>query len=82
MVFSSPSDTPKAGDIIVRRIKDASRRYTLTSFGEVPQITCITYEEAIAQADRFARSHDVGAWLTDDGRTFARIVKCRQVSSV
>lgn len=67
----------QAGDIILTRTNDAPWRYTLTSSGEAPQITCTTYEEAIARAERFARSHGVDVWQTDDGHAFTRIIESR-----
>ena len=81
MVHLPVGDIPKAGDVILWRSDRASRRYTLSTSGETPQITCATYDEAIAQADRFARIHHVDVWQTDDGRTFTRIVDARLASS-
>lgn len=80
MRYSSPAQTPKSGDVILRRTNDASRRYTLSTSGEAPQITCATYEEAIAQADRFAQSQYVDVWKTND-QAFTRILEYRVVSS-
>jgi hypothetical protein len=79
---SSPGNGPAVGDIILSRTNDASRRYTLSSSGEAPQITCSTYEEAIARAERFARSHTVDVWQTDDGHAFTRLVECRVISTI
>ena len=81
MRYSSPDETPKSGDVILGRTHDASRRYTLSTSGEAPQIACPTFEEAIARADRFARSQHVDVWKTDDDRTFTRIIECRVVRS-
>lgn len=80
-ISSLPGNGPAVGDIILSRTNDDSRRYTLTSSGEAPQIACTTYEEAIARAERFARSHGVDVWQTDDGHAFTRIVECRVSSS-
>jgi hypothetical protein len=82
MQYASPVDSPKAGDVILRRTTDASRRYTLSTFGEVPQIACPTLEDAVARADRFARFQHVDVWKTDDDRAFTRVIECRVVSSV
>ena len=81
MVYSSPADAPRAGDIILRQPKDASRRYTLGTSGEHPQIACATREEAIERANRFAQSQYVDVWLTEDDRSFTRIIECRMVTS-
>lgn len=82
MQYASPHDTPKAADVILKRTNDASRRCTLSTSGEAPQIVCATADEAIAQADRFARTHHVDVWQTDDGRTFTRILEARLASSM
>jgi hypothetical protein len=50
--------------------------------GDTPQITCTTFEEAIARADAFAQSYNVDVWHTDDGRNFTRIVEGRVVGSI
>jgi hypothetical protein len=81
MRSSSPGHTPKPGDVILSRTHDASRRYTLSTSEEAPQIACVTCEEAIARADRFAHSQHVDVWQTDDDRAFTRIIECRVVSS-
>ena len=81
MVHPRGGDIPKAGDVILRRSDRASRRCTLSTSGEAPQIMCATYDEAIAQADRFARTDHVDVWQTEDGRTFTRILDARLASS-
>ena len=81
MIASAPGQMPKSGDIILRRPNDASCRFTLSTSEEPPQIACPTYEEAIAQADRFAQSQHVDVWQTDDDRAFARIIEYRAVRS-
>jgi hypothetical protein len=60
----------------------AARRYSLSTSGGAAQIACITLQEAIAGADRFARSQHVDVWQTDDGRVFTRIIEWRQASTV
>jgi hypothetical protein len=80
-ISSFPENGPAAGDIILRSTHDGSRACTLGPFGEAPQITCATYEEAIAQAEKFARSHGVDVWRTDDGRAFSRLIECRVISA-
>ena len=82
MVPSSPAATPKPGDVIVRRVSDGSRRYTVSTSGGAPQVMCATREEASAQADRFARTHHVDVWHTEDDHTFTRIFEARLASSV
>ena len=82
MVPSTSSDTPKRGDIVVSRAHEGSHRYELRMFGEAPQVACATREEAAAQADRFARTHHVDVWQTEDGRTFTRIFEARLASSL
>jgi prephenate dehydratase len=82
MRYSSPGPTPQSGDVMLRRTHDASRRYTLSTSEKAPQIACKTYEEAIAQADRFAQSQHVDVWKSDNDRAFTRIIECRVVSSV
>jgi hypothetical protein len=72
---------PQAGDIILKRTNDLSSRFTLATNGEVPQLTCATFEEAIARADAFAQRHNVDVWHTDDDRVFTRIVEGRAVGS-
>jgi hypothetical protein len=64
------------GDIVLRPSDDGSR-YTLSTLGEAPQVLCFTYEEAAAQADRFARARRLDVWQTDDDRTFQRIREFR-----
>jgi hypothetical protein len=81
MWSSSPGHTPKPGDVILSRSHDASRRYTLSTSAETPQIACVTYEEAIARADRFAQSQHVDVWHTDDDYTFTRVIECRVSTS-
>ena len=81
MQYAPSDDTPKAGDVILKRTNDASRRYTLSTSGEAPQIACPTFEEAIARADRFAQSHHVDVWKTSDEPFFMRIVECHFVRS-
>lgn len=82
MGYPSSGHLPKSGDIILRRMNDASRRYTLSTSDGAAQIACTTLQEAIAGADRFARSQHVDVWQTDDGRVFTRIIEWRQVSTV
>jgi hypothetical protein len=82
MVLSASAPIPKSGDIVVSRANDGSHRYALSRFGEAPQMMCATREEAAAQADRFARTHHVNVWQTQDGRTFTRIFEARLASSV
>jgi hypothetical protein len=77
MVYALPADVPKPGDIILRSMNDASHRYALSTTGDVPQIACTTFAEAIARADAFALSHKIDVWHTDDGRVFTRIVEAR-----
>lgn len=81
MRSSSPGQTPERGDVILTRAHDASRRYTLSTSGEAPQIACVSCEEAIARADRFAQSQHVDVWQTDDDRALTRIIECRVVRS-
>ena len=81
MVYPAVGDIPKAGDVILRRSDRASRRHTLSTSGKAPQIACATYDEAVNRADRFARTHHVDVWQTDDGRTFTRILDARLASS-
>jgi hypothetical protein len=78
MTLSASAATPKRGDIIVSRANDGSGLHTLSTFGEAPQIACATREEAAAQADRFARTHYVEVWQTEDGLTFTRIFEARR----
>jgi hypothetical protein len=82
MVYSPPATTLKPGDIVVSRTNDGSPRYTLSTFGDAPQVLCATREEAAAQADRFARTHHVDVWQTEDGAAFTRIFEARLASSV
>ena len=82
MVSSTSAAVPKRGDIVVSRTNDGSRLYTLSTFGEAAQVACATREEAAAQADRFARTHRVDVWQTEDGRTFKRILEARLASSL
>jgi len=82
MRYSSPGQTPQCQDVILRRTHGASRRYTLSTAGEAPQIAYKTYEEAITQADRFAQLQHVDVWQTDDDRSFTRVIEYRVVSSV
>lgn len=82
MVPSASAPTPKPGDIVVSRANDGSHRYALSTFGEAPQVACATREEAAAQADRFARTHHVDVWQTEDSRTFTRIFEARPANSV
>ena len=80
MVRSTSAATPKRGDIVVGRAHDGLQRYELSIFGEPPQVACATLEDAVANADRFARTHDVDAWQTEDGRTFTRIFDARRTT--
>ena len=80
-VSSFPENGPAVGDIVLRSTRDGSSACTLGSFGEAPQITCTTSEEAIAQAEKFARSHSVDVWRTDDGRAFSRLIECRVIGA-
>jgi len=80
-MVASPGATPKPGDIVVSRTNDGSHRYLVGRSGEPPQIMCVTREEATAQADRFARTHHVAVWQTEDSRTFTRIFETRPASS-
>jgi hypothetical protein len=82
MVPSASAPTPKRGDIVVSRANDRSRRYALSTFGKPPQMMCATREEAATQADRFARTHHVDVWQTEDGRRFTRIFEARLASSL
>jgi hypothetical protein len=81
MSTSSPVVAAKPGDIVVGRVNDGSRRYTVGTPGGGPQIIYATHEEATARVDRFARTHHVDVWQTEDGRTFTRILEARLASS-
>ena len=82
MLPSASAATPKRGDVVVKRASDGSPRFILTTLGAVPQVACATQQEAVAQADRFARMHHVDVWHTDDGRTLTRILEARLEISV
>jgi hypothetical protein len=82
MVRSSPATIPHPGDVVVSRASDGSHRYVLSTFSEVPQVACATRDEAVAQAERFARTHRVNVWPTEDDRTFTRIIEARLASSI
>lgn len=81
MVHSPPGATPTPGDIVLSRANDGSIRYLLSKFGGAPQIMCAAYEDAVAEAYRFARAQNLDVWQTDDNRTFRRILECRMASS-
>jgi hypothetical protein len=81
MVHPSPAIIPKPGDLILRRATDGSRRYTVSPLGDAPQIVCDTYQEAAVQSNRFARTHHLNVWQTDDDHTFRRIGERRLASS-
>lgn len=81
MAYSLAQNGPRADDVILNRTKDVSSRYTLSTSGERAQILCATRDEAIARAERFAQSHHVDVWQTDDDSSFTRIVECRVVAS-
>jgi hypothetical protein len=72
MSHSSAGDTPGDLDVIIRCTKDRSSRCTLGTPLE-PQLACRTYGDALDRAFRFARSHDVGVWQTEDDRSFEKV---------
>jgi len=80
MAPSTSAATPKRGDIVVSRAHDGLHGYELSIFGGAPQVACATREDAVANADRFARTHDVDVWQTQDGRTFTRIFEARRAT--
>jgi len=73
---------PERGDVILGRTVHTPGRYTLCTSGEAPQIACVTYDEAIGRAARFAHSQHVDVWKTDDNCAFTRIIECRAASRV
>jgi hypothetical protein len=81
MVHSSLAGLPKTGDIVLKPVADGSRRYALGTTGHAAQIMCATYEEALAEAGRFARAQGLDVWQTHDDHTFSRILECRPASS-
>ena len=81
MAHSLAQNGPRAGDIILKRTNDVPSRYTLSTSGEPAQILCATRDEAIARAERFAQSHHVDVWRTDDDCSVTRIIECRVVAA-
>jgi hypothetical protein len=77
MLKSPREGVPKPGDVILRRARDGSHRYTLSTSGSAPQVLCHADDEAIRNAERFAQSHHVDVWQTADDRSFTRIFACR-----
>lgn len=81
MAHSLAQNGPTAGDIILKRTNDLPSRYTLSTSGGRAQILCATRDEAIARSERFAQSHHVDVWQTDDDCSVTRIIECRVVAS-
>ena len=73
--------SPRTGDVIVhRRAVPRSPFATLFDIGVLdhpPQCSERTYENALNQADRFAREAEVDVWYTEDGATFRAITRRR-----
>ena len=82
MAASPDGASPRAGDIIMSRMGDGSHRYALSTLDEALQVLCATREEAVAQAHRFARTHRVDVWQTEDGTAFTRMFETRPASSM
>jgi hypothetical protein len=67
--------SPQRGDIIVERRHASAVRYVVRLFNGTPQLLYQDREEAIRSATGFAAAQGVGAWYTDDGKAYRRIVE-------
>jgi hypothetical protein len=59
---------PKTDDIVI--YQHAPDSYSISTNAGAPQISCITFEEAVQRARSFAMHAHVAIWVTTDGQEF------------
>ena len=64
---------PQAGDVIIRRESDQTRRYTVGSLEHRTQLICPSRKLAIAQGTSYAVARGVRIWQVEDGERFTLI---------
>ena len=70
--------TPVNGDVVITRVAHSAPVWMLSSYPNEAQEQCRSYDEAATRARRYARSHAVDVFYTeDDGLTFSLIARHR-----
>ena len=70
-------DRPRPGDIVVHRVVHSPAVYLIGRLDGMLQVSCKTYDEAIARAIGFARHESLDAWYTNDEQRYDRFGRYR-----
>jgi hypothetical protein len=71
-------DTPRPGDIVVRKQVDSGNFCILTPFQGESQLVFHIYDDAIRHAEAYAVKDRVDVWFTENGETYRRLAGHRQ----
>jgi hypothetical protein len=65
--------SPAHGDVVIARDAKRGNAYTISVVPGDPQVRYSTYEEALAEATKWALRQPLAIWFTEDGRTFTAL---------
>ena len=72
-----PEAVPEPGDIVISPFDGFPGHYALSVRPGPAQFVCVTYQEALARARRFARRARVDVWVEEDTRRVALVARHR-----
>jgi hypothetical protein len=68
---------PVPGDFLIHRVSNWAGVLLVDRDRDHPQLSCQTYQAALAHATREAAHSNVDVWQTQDGARFERLVSYR-----
>ena len=71
------SATPVPGDFLIHRVSHWTGVLLVDQDRDLPQLSCQTYQAALAHATREAAHSNVDVWQTRDGARFERLASYR-----
>jgi len=72
---------PLPGDFLIYGVPHCAGLLLVGPDRDHPQLSCQTYESALAHAERAAASDNVDVWHTRNGARFERLVRHRHIDS-
>jgi hypothetical protein len=72
---------PIAGDFLIHQVLPWAGVLLVGLDRDDPELSCQTYQAALAHAKRAAASSNVDVWQTKDGAYFERLVSYRTTAS-
>jgi len=70
---------PVPGDFLIHRVSHWTGVLLVDQDRDHPQLSCQTYQAAVAHATRAAAHFNVDVWQTQDGAQFERLASYRNV---